>query len=167
MVNISARELAGPEFEDRVRAILADTAMDPRMLSFEITETVLMDAASSALAVLRRLRALGAQVAIDDFGTGYSSLAYLKQFEVDALKVDRSFVRGLGRDPQDSAIVAAVVKLAHAIGLTAVAEGVETEMQLRHLREMGCDLAQGYYFARPMPADELIEMIQGRALTVA
>jgi diguanylate cyclase len=132
--------------------------LDSTRLTFEITETVLMERAPSILGVLGRLREIGVHLAIDDFGTGYSSLTYLKRFPVDALKVDRSFVDGLGRDPEDSAIVAAVVHLAHARGLSAIAEGVETKKQLKQLRSVGCDLAQGYYFARPQPADDLAEM---------
>src|SRR5207248_9466083 len=102
-----------------------------------------------------RLRQLGFRLSIDDFGTGYSSLSQLRQFEVDELKVDRSFVQGLGRDAEDSSIVAAVVNLAHGLGLSAVAEGVETSEQSRQLRLIGCDLAQGFLFAKPEPAQLL------------
>lgn len=116
-----------------------------------------MERAPSIVGILARLRAIGVHLVIDDFGTGYSSLTYLKRLPVDALKVDRSFVEGLGRDPEDSAIVAAVVDLAHARALSAIAEGVETKVQLNQLRRVGCDLAQGYYFARPQPAHELAE----------
>jgi diguanylate cyclase (GGDEF)-like protein/PAS domain S-box-containing protein len=157
-VNLSARQLVRADFEDTVARILEETSLDSTRLTFEITETVLMERAPSILGVLGRLREIGVHLAIDDFGTGYSSLTYLKRFPVDALKVDRSFVDGLGRDPEDSAIVAAVVHLAHARGLSAIAEGVETKKQLKQLRSVGCDLAQGYYFARPQPADDLAEM---------
>jgi diguanylate cyclase (GGDEF)-like protein/PAS domain S-box-containing protein len=157
-VNLSARQLARPDFEDTVARILEETSLDSTRLMFEITETVLMEQAPYILGVLGRLRDIGVHLAIDDFGTGYSSLNYLKRFPVDALKVDRSFVDGLGRDPEDSAIVAAVVDLAHARGLSAIAEGVETKEQLKQVRRVGCDMAQGYYFARPQPADDLAEM---------
>jgi EAL domain-containing protein (putative c-di-GMP-specific phosphodiesterase class I) len=133
LVNLSARQLARPDFEDTVLRALRETGLEPSALTLEITETVLMDASPATLGLLSRLREAGVHLAIDDFGTGYSSLNYLKRFPVDALKVDRSFVNGLGRDPEDSAIVAAVVSLAHALGLSAVAEGVETTDQLRQL----------------------------------
>ena len=162
-VNLSVRQLALPQFEEAVRSILAETEIDPMSLSLELTETVLMEAAPATLAILGRLREMGIRLAIDDFGTGYSSLSYLKHFPVDTLKVDRSFVKGLGVDPEDSAIVAAVVGLAHTLGLSAVAEGVETEGQLKHLRLLECDLAQGYYFAHPQPA-EAVEKLFSRTL---
>ena len=114
-----------------------------------------MDDPEAALAALTALRALGVGLAVDDFGTGYSSLTYLKQFPIDELKIDRSFVAGLGSDPGDSAIVASCVQLAHALGLRAVGEGVETETQRLALVNLGCDLAQGYHYARPLTADAL------------
>ncbi|MGH2659500.1 MAG: putative bifunctional diguanylate cyclase/phosphodiesterase [Actinomycetota bacterium] len=156
-VNISAGQLARPDFEDTVTKVLDETRVDSSRLIFEITETILMERAPSILGILRRLRETGVHLAIDDFGTGYSSLHYLKRFPVDALKVDRSFVKDLGCDPDDSAIVGAVVSLAHSLGLSAIAEGVETKKQLSQLRRLGCDLAQGFYFAPPQPADELAE----------
>ncbi len=157
MVNLSARQLARPDFEETVARVLDQTGMDPSRLMFEITETALMEAAPSILGILRKLREIGVHLAIDDFGTGYSSLSYLKRFPVDALKIDGSFVKDLGRDPDDSAIVGAIVSLAHALGLSAIAEGVETKEQLLQLRRLGCDLAQGFYFARPQPAEALEE----------
>ena len=110
---------------------------------------------AAGLKVLQDLRALGVELAIDDFGTGYSSLSYLKRFPVDVLKIDRSFVDGLGDDPEDTAIVTAIISLGRALGLRVVAEGVETERQLAELRRLGCDRAQGFMFARPRPAPEL------------
>jgi EAL domain-containing protein (putative c-di-GMP-specific phosphodiesterase class I) len=103
---------------------------------------------------------LGVNISVDDFGTGYSSLSYLKRFPVDRLKVDRSFVDGLGSEPEDSAIVAAIVNLAHTLGLVAVGEGVETSVQLEALRSLGCDLAQGYHLGRPMSATDLSVVLQ-------
>jgi diguanylate cyclase (GGDEF)-like protein/PAS domain S-box-containing protein len=156
-VNLSAGQLSRPDFEETVARVLEETQVDPSRLIFEITETVLMERAPSILDILHRLREIGVHLAIDDFGTGYSSLHYLKRFSVDALKVDRSFVKDLGSNPDDSAIVEAVVSLAHSLGLSAIAEGVETKKQLSQLRRLGCDLAQGFYFAYPQPADELAE----------
>ncbi len=112
----------------------------------------MMEAAEAASAILGDLKALGVRLAIDDFGTGYSSLGYLKRFPIDQLKIDRSFVAGLGRDPEDTAIVHAVVRLAHTLGLEVTAEGIETAAQLEALRATGCEHGQGYYFARPLPA---------------
>jgi EAL domain-containing protein (putative c-di-GMP-specific phosphodiesterase class I) len=109
--------------------------------------------------VLRRLKALGVRLAIDDFGTGYSSLGYLKHFPVDVVKIDRSFVMGLDTNPVDSAIAAAVIGLAKALGMTTVAEGVETEAQLIHLEALGCQVMQGYYFSRPLPDSTFDELV--------
>jgi diguanylate cyclase (GGDEF)-like protein/PAS domain S-box-containing protein len=148
-VNLSARQLCEPGLPDRVAEIVADTGADPTMVGIEITESVLMEDIDAVGAALHALEALGLKLAIDDFGTGFSSLSYLKQFPVHMLKVDQSFVAGLGQDDGDSAIVRAVIELAHSLGLTAVAEGVETAQQMAALRRLGCDAAQGYYFDRP------------------
>jgi EAL domain-containing protein (putative c-di-GMP-specific phosphodiesterase class I) len=157
-VNLSPRQLAHPDFEDTVHEILDETGAEPKHLSFEITETAFMDPAPAVLEILHRLREIGIHLAIDDFGTGFSSLSHLKQFRVDELKVDRSFVRGLGRDVEDSSIVAAVVNLAHSLGLSATAEGVETAEQVERLRSLDCDVAQGFYFAHPEPASRIHEL---------
>ena len=156
-VNLSGRQLAHSELVDQVAAAIEATGIDPSWLSLEITESVLMDDVDATTATLRRLKALGVHLSIDDFGTGYSSLGYLKRFPVDSVKVDRSFVDGLGTDAEDSAIVAAVVSLGHALGLTVVAEGVETEAQLSELVALGCDQAQGYLFSPPMAALDVHE----------
>jgi EAL domain-containing protein (putative c-di-GMP-specific phosphodiesterase class I) len=113
-----------------------------------------MESGAATTAQLRALKSLGVCLAIDDFGTGFSSLAHLRRFPVDVLKIDGTFVAGLGREPQDASIVAAIVSLAHALDLRTVAEGVETDEQLEILEQLGCDLAQGYLFARPMPPEE-------------
>jgi EAL domain-containing protein (putative c-di-GMP-specific phosphodiesterase class I) len=112
---------------------------------------------------LRALKALGVRLAIDDFGTGYSSLSYLKRFSVDTLKIDRSFVDGLGNDIQDTAIVQSVITLARALNLTTTGEGIETPSQQEHLRALGCDAGQGFLFARPIPAREIEELLVGNA----
>jgi diguanylate cyclase (GGDEF)-like protein len=151
-VNVSPRQLDHPDFEDTVWQIVEETGAEPKNLWFEITETAFMDPAPPVLEMLGRLRELGIHLAIDDFGTGYSSLSHLRQFRIDELKVDQTFVQGLERDAEDSSIVAAVVNLAHNLGLSAVAEGVETAEQSRRVQLVGCDLAQGFYFAAPEPA---------------
>lgn len=151
-VNVSPRQLDHPDFEDTVWQVLEETGVEPKNLWFEITETAFMDPARPVLEMLGRLRERGIHLAIDDFGTGFSSLSHLRQFRIDELKVDQTFVQGLERDAEDSSIVAAVVNLAHNLGLSAVAEGVETAEQSRRVQLVGCDLAQGFYFAAPEPA---------------
>jgi EAL domain-containing protein (putative c-di-GMP-specific phosphodiesterase class I) len=158
-VNLSARQFVHPNLAGVVAGILAETGIDPAMVYLEITETVLMEDAESTSAALAELKHLGVRLTVDDFGTGYSSLAYLRRLPVDELKVDRAFVAGLLADPEASAIVAAIINLAHTLGLAAVAEGVETAEQLGRLRELGCDIGQGYYFGRPLPADALADRL--------
>jgi diguanylate cyclase (GGDEF)-like protein len=159
-VNVSAVQLAPcAGLVDSVAETLRDSGVDPSMLVLEITETALMGNPEAALEILTQLKALGVKLAIDDFGTGYSSLVYLKRFPVDMLKVDRSFIGGLGQDPEDSAIVASVVGLARAVGVVAVAEGVETTEQLLALQELGCEFAQGYLWSPPVPASELEQAV--------
>jgi diguanylate cyclase (GGDEF)-like protein/PAS domain S-box-containing protein len=153
-VNLSARQLAQTDVVQLVRSALETTGADPAMLGLEITESVLMG--ETSVETVAALKALGVKLSIDDFGTGYSSLGYLKRFPVDVVKVDRSFVDGLGIDPEDSAIVAAVVSLGHALGLEVVAEGVETERQLAELVRLGCDQAQGFWFAAAQPEREFL-----------
>jgi diguanylate cyclase (GGDEF)-like protein/PAS domain S-box-containing protein len=155
-VNVSGRQLMSTAFHGMVSEALAESGLTADALWLEITESALMSDVKMATVALRELRNLGLHLAVDDFGTGYSSLTYLKRFPVEAIKVDRSFVSGLGIDPEDTTIVEAVVKLGHSLGLLVVAEGVETPLQLARLREIGCDHGQGYVFGRPRPA-ELIE----------
>jgi len=151
-VNVGTRQLIDPEFADVVCEALAETGVDAGSVWLEITETALLADVKSAHVALRELRSLGLHLSVDDFGTGYSSLTYLKRFPVEAIKIDRSFVAGLGLDSDDTTIVGAVIKLGQALGLHVVAEGVESPLQLNHLRELGCDRAQGYLFSRPRPA---------------
>jgi diguanylate cyclase (GGDEF)-like protein/PAS domain S-box-containing protein len=152
-VNVSARQFEGSDLIEVVSQALALSGLTPSQLVLEITEGTLMEPAS--IDALRELHDLGVQVAIDDFGTGYSSLYYLKRFPVDIVKIDRSFVDGLGHDPDDEAIVSAVLGLGHALGLLVVAEGVENETQMQALSALGCDSAQGFLISRPLPASAI------------
>ncbi len=151
-VNLSARQLAEPGLVGTVASAIADSGIDPTMLELEITESTLMRDPTLATTILHALRALGVRLSIDDFGIGHSSLGYLKTLPVDSIKVDRSFTANVAVDHHDQAIVGAVVGLGHALGLTVVGEGVETVEQLDCLVELGCDVGQGFYFARPQPA---------------
>ncbi len=159
-VNLSALQLGQPDLLPNVVAILKDTAIEPPSLCLEITETVVMADAEASLHVLQKLRGLGVELAIDDFGTGYSSLSYLKQLPVDVLKIDRAFVDGLGTDPDDAAIVQAVMVLASSLGLRVTAEGVENDTQLRELLRLGCQRVQGFLFGRPAPPDQIVARLQ-------
>jgi len=151
-VNVATQQLIDGSFLDLVHDALGETGIDADSLWLEITETALMADTQAAGNALRDLRGLGLHLSVDDFGTGYSSLTYLKRFPVEAIKVDRSFVTGLGLEADDTSIVEAVVRLGHSLGLSVVAEGVETPLQLNRLRELGCDKGQGYLFGRPRPA---------------
>jgi diguanylate cyclase (GGDEF)-like protein len=152
-VNLSARQLVDPGLLPLVRDALGRSGVDPTSISLEITESVLMGDVAASGSVLAELKALGLRLYVDDFGTGYSSLTYLQRFPVDGVKVDRSFVAGLGTSADADAIVRAVIGLAHGLGLTAVAEGVETQQQLDRLIDLRCDVAQGYHLGRPSAAD--------------
>jgi diguanylate cyclase (GGDEF)-like protein len=154
-VNVSARQLERPEFVGEVRAALRDNAMDPTMLTLEITETVLMRKPEATARLLDELKALGVRIAVDDFGTGYSSLAYLRQFPVDSLKIDRTFITGLELSSEAHALTHTLIQLGKALGLQTLAEGVEHQGQVRELQREGCDLAQGFLFARPLTAEAL------------
>jgi diguanylate cyclase (GGDEF)-like protein len=158
-VNLSARQLADPQIVQEVSAALADAGLEPRRLVLEITETVLMHDRDAAASTLWQLKALGVRIAIDDFGTGYSSLAYLRRFPIDMLKVAREFVDGLGRDANDDAITRAIVDLAGTLGLLTIAEGIETTQQQEHVAALGCDLAQGYLYSRPVDAEVVMDLV--------
>jgi len=151
-INVATQQLIDGRFLDVVHDALGETGIDADSLWLEITETALMADTNAAGRALRDLRGLGLHLSVDDFGTGYSSLTYLKRFPVEAIKIDRSFVTGLGLEADDTSIVEAVVRLGHSLGLSVVAEGVETPLQLNRLRELGCDKGQGYLFGRPRPA---------------
>ena len=159
-VNLSARQLTTSNLPVLVQGVLEGSGLTPSNLCLEITESVLMDDASAVIDTLWELKAIGVTLAIDDFGTGYSSLSYLRRFPVDVLKIDKSFVAGLGPDPEDSTIVAAIVNLADTLEMQTIAEGVETIDQLVRLRGLGCRMAQGYYFAEPAEATAITAMIE-------
>lgn len=159
-VNLSANQLASADLIERVAETIERSGVHPSALHLEITESVLMDGIEGSMQVLNGLRRLGLHLAVDDFGTGYSSLSYLKRLPVDVLKIDRSFVDGLGSDPHDTSIVQAITALADAMALEILAEGVETQCQLDALLELSCPLAQGYLWSRPLPADEATEWLR-------
>jgi diguanylate cyclase (GGDEF)-like protein len=154
-VNISARQLQEQSLVGTIAQILQETALAPEFLELELTESSIMANAEAAIDVLTRLKTMGVTISIDDFGTGFSSLSYLKRLPIDALKIDQSFVRDVTTDPDDAALVMAIITLAHNLRLRVVAEGVETEEQLRFLRLLRCDEIQGYIFKEPLPADAL------------
>jgi diguanylate cyclase (GGDEF)-like protein len=159
-VNLSAVQFMRGDLVGTIASALAGSGLEPRHLELELTESILIQGEENILATVQRLHAIGVQMSIDDFGTGYSSLSYLKRFAVDKLKIDQSFVRDLASDPEDAAIVRAIIQMAHSLGLKTIAEGVETAEILALLRTMACDEAQGYYFARPLPAAEFSRYIQ-------
>lgn len=169
-VNVSAKQLSSGTFETVVLEALAAASLQPSALGLEVTETAVVEdglAGERARVELKSLHRLGVRIAIDDFGTGFSSLGQLRHFPIDMIKVDGSFVQGTVGDPKDAAITAHLVNLAHALGLVAVAEGVESEGQLNSLRDFSCDLGQGYLFARPMPADQINEVLATARLELA
>ncbi|MBF3269066.1 EAL domain-containing protein, partial [Pseudomonas aeruginosa] len=153
-VNLSARQFADGQLGERIAAILYETGIPPACLELELTESILMSDVAEAMQILSGLKRLGLAIAVDDFGTGNSSLNYLKQFPIDVLKIDRSFVDGLPHGEQDAQIARAIIAMAHSLNLMVIAEGVESQAQLDFLREHGCDEVQGYLFGRPMPAEQ-------------
>ncbi len=159
-VNVSARQLAEPDFVQGVAEVLAETGLAPCCLELELTESAVMDDVAHAMQVMHQLKKLGVQLAIDDFGTGYSSLAHLKRFEIDVLKIDQTFVRDLTVDPDDAAIVTTIIALADNLGLEVISEGVETQQQLDFLRAHGCRNMQGYFFGRPVPAADFLALLE-------
>ncbi|MBU1224826.1 MAG: EAL domain-containing protein [Gammaproteobacteria bacterium] len=161
-VNLSAVQFRHPHLPELLAQILDEAKLAPHCLELELTESVAMDDAPAAIAVMDRLHARGIRMSIDDFGTGYSSLSYLKRFKVHRLKIDQSFVRDIGEDPEDRAIVSAIIRLADSLGLQTIAEGVETEGQLTFLCEQGCKEVQGYYFSKPLPADQFEAFVRAQ-----
>jgi diguanylate cyclase (GGDEF)-like protein len=165
-VNLSARQVTNPAIVDIVAQALADTGLDPAALDLEITESVLMEDPESSVATLERLKALGTRIVLDDFGTGYSSLAYVRRFPIDILKIDREFVADLIGERADATIVEAVLSMARGLRVDVIAEGVETAQHDAALRALGCRLAQGYHYARPVPPGELELLLDRRAAPI-
>jgi EAL domain-containing protein (putative c-di-GMP-specific phosphodiesterase class I) len=173
-VNVSPKQLADERFQQRLEAAIARSGIDPSLLVLEITENLIMEDPESARVLLQKVTALGVRCAIDDFGTGYSSLAYLPRFPAQTIKVDRSFVKGIagaatGDDQllsmqQQQTLVGAIIAMAHALDRSVVAEGVETVEQMRTLVQLGCESAQGFLFAKPMPADRLEDFVRAQRL---
>ena len=158
-VNFSARQFQQPAFISSVAEILKETNLDPRWLELELTESSIMKEPEQAIEKLHELKLMGIKVAIDDFGTGYSSLNYLKRFPIDTLKIDKTFVSDVCKDPHDTAIVRAIITLGHALDLTVIAEGVETQEQLQYLSSLGCDMVQGFLFSKSLPASVFEELL--------
>ena len=169
-VNMSAREFQSPDLATHIQSVLEETGLDPSLLQVEITEGVAMEHADLAIGTLRQLKRMGVQLALDDFGIGYSSLAYLKRFPIDVLKIDCSFVRNVGTDPADTALVGAIITMAHSMGIRVIAEGVESVDQLEFLRDprivsvtargAGCDEFQGFLVSRPVEASEVEPLLR-------
>jgi diguanylate cyclase (GGDEF)-like protein len=161
-VNLSALQFKRGDIEKSVAGAIEASGIEPYMLELELTESILISDTENILSTVKRLKSMGVRLSIDDFGTGYSSLSYLKRFEVDKLKIDQSFIRDLATDPEDAAIVRAIIQMARSLGLRTVAEGVETQDVLDHLRLFHCDETQGYFHARPLPADDFVAFVQAR-----
>ena len=169
-INLSSRQFSSADRQsleletETTRAVHAH-GIDPTLLEFELTESVLMSHAEKSVAILHRLKRLGIRISTDDFGTGFSSLAYLKRFPIDTIKIDRLFIRDVTRDASDAAITVAIIAMAHSLKLNVIAEGVETREQLEFLRARDCDEVQGYYLSRPLPATEVSQLLcRGSAL---
>jgi EAL domain-containing protein (putative c-di-GMP-specific phosphodiesterase class I) len=159
-VNISCTQFRQNNFVETVTKALNDAVLDPRYLELELTESIFMETTETAITTLKELKALGVQVSIDDFGIGYSSLSYLKRFPIDTLKIDRSFVRDIPTDPNDKAIINAIIAMAHSLNLRVVAEGVETIHQMLFLHKQEIDGMQGYLFSPPLPTDSLTQLLK-------
>ncbi|HZR04047.1 MAG TPA: GGDEF domain-containing phosphodiesterase, partial [Burkholderiales bacterium] len=159
-----AVNIASPHFRQglvaSIRSALDHSGLHPALLEVELTESMLMQSVETTMVTLHEIKEMGVRLAIDDFGTGYSSLSYLKRFPLNALKIDRSFVQDLPRDPEDAAITRAIIAMAHSLRLQVVAEGVETDEQLAFLQQQGCDVFQGFLFSRPVPASEAASLVQ-------
>ena len=158
-VNLSASQFRHPRLSEIVTQILEEEHLPAQCLELELTEGVPLYDPDAAISIMDMLNDVNVRMSIDDFGTGYSSLSYLKKFKVYKLKIDQSFVRDISTDQEDKAIVAAIISMARDLGLQTIAEGVETVEQLDYLREQGCDEAQGYYFSRPLPPEEIEALI--------
>jgi EAL domain-containing protein (putative c-di-GMP-specific phosphodiesterase class I) len=161
-VNVSGRQLADPQFAAEVRRVIAETGISASQLTLEVTESVLMDSQSAAVAMLKELRAMGVALSIDDFGTGHSSLAYLAQLPIDQLKIDRSFIAPLGKGAEKGEVVRAIMTLGRALSKQVLAEGIETQEQLSILQDLGCEVGQGFHLSRPLDAQAAVAVAAGR-----
>jgi EAL domain-containing protein (putative c-di-GMP-specific phosphodiesterase class I) len=166
-VNLSPRQFLDPNLAQKIASVLRRTRLEPCALELEITESSVMDRSETSLRVLEQLRALGVRLVLDDFGTGYSSLAYLRHLPLDTIKIDRSFVTDLDVQDPNVGIVRAVVSLAHGLGISVVAEGIETDEQARRLRDLGCDLGQGYTWAHPSDPAKTAAIVASRLAAAA
>jgi EAL domain-containing protein (putative c-di-GMP-specific phosphodiesterase class I) len=158
-VNLSTKQLGDSDLVEDVEGLLRETGLDPACLILEITESAVVGAEEHRIGTLRKLQALGVRFALDDFGTGYSSLSYLKRLPVSSLKIDRSFVERIGQDAEDEVLVTGIVYVASTLGLSVVAEGVETPDQLARVKSLGCELAQGNYFSEPVSSEAAEELL--------
>jgi len=161
-VNVSVLQLLRGELPRRLREILSEHGIDPPQLELELTESTIMNNAEQSVRTLNELKAIGVSLAIDDFGTGYSSLSYLKRLPIDTLKIDKEFVGDITSDPDDEAITATIITMAHSLGLNVIAEGVETREQVEYLREQGCDEIQGNWLSLPLSAERCLEFLKAR-----
>jgi EAL domain-containing protein (putative c-di-GMP-specific phosphodiesterase class I) len=162
-VNVSAVQFRQEGFPQTIRRVLNETGLAPQYLELELTESLLLSNADVMFSVLQQLMAMGLSLAIDDFGTGYSSLSYLKRFPVSKLKIDRSFIQDVAVDVDDAAITSAIISMAKSLNLKVIAEGVENEAQMSFLRDHRCDEIQGYYFSKPLAADEAADKLRAAA----
>ena len=160
-VNLSAVQLRRGNLEAVVRAALANSGLPPHCLELELTESMLLQDSDASLILLQNLKGLGVKLSIDDFGTGYSNLSYLQRFQVDTLKIDKSFVQNLGENAQHRAIVHAIIQMAHSLDLRTIAEGIEDQATRKLLLDQGCDLGQGYLFAKPLAAEDFAVLAVG------
>jgi EAL domain-containing protein (putative c-di-GMP-specific phosphodiesterase class I) len=158
-VNLSARQFKHSDMSDMVQAVLQDTGLDGRYLELELTEGIVMDNAETLIATMKRLKQYGVRLSLDDFGTGYSNLGYLRRFPLDMIKIDKSFVSGIGTGSDEGMIAATVITLGHSLKLKVIAEGVEAEVQLAALRMLGCDMMQGFLFSRPLPVAKMTTLL--------
>jgi EAL domain-containing protein (putative c-di-GMP-specific phosphodiesterase class I) len=159
-VNLSVIQLNQPELPEIVSQILQDVGLDPNYLKLEITESAAMDNAQRVVEILHQLKALQIHLSIDDFGTGYSSLGYLHSLPVDSLKIDRSFINQIDQHSKNLEIVCTTIRLAHGLGMDTIAEGIETEQQLAHLKTLNCEYGQGYLFAKPLASDQVTAWLE-------
>ena len=159
-INVSAIQFEDEYFKKDIQARITDADLEPSIIELELTETIIMKNNDNNILLLNSLKDLNFKILIDDFGTGYSAFNYLKEYPVDILKIDKTFINNIKKDPRDATIVRGIISIAHELGLTVIAEGVETTEQLDLLRSFGCDEYQGYYFSRPVPPDQFIELLR-------